>query len=499
MARSRPRAGLSAPDLPDPRRAPNVRYNPTPSELRALAADGRVTEFDSPAFISDQRSRCADRTRNAVDAEFDATDRAHIETAADVARGRPMLCLDRRVGRHPAVSRVCRLYVPAEYARIALAWANLFEPAPPGRKPSYVTIQIPDHDEIAIRVLPDAGFSAVLGSDYTGEAKKSILRLFMYDAKREGGLGLHAGSKLVTLSSGDTIGQLFLGLSATGKSTLTCHDYGLDNGGSVSMRQDDVCALLPGGTVAGSEGRGLYIKTAGLAPTHQPALYDAATHPSSVLENVDVDKSGTVDFGSDRYTANGRAVVLRDRLRLAADEIDLPRVDQIFFITRNPVMPIVTKLTTDQAAAAFMLGESIETSAGDPDRAGEAVRVVGTNPFIMGPPGVEGNRFRNLVADLDVSCYVLNTGEIGDDGRDVRVADTVQLLRSLARGDVSWRHDPVSDLVVPETVPGLDMDTFALDRHVSDLSARLADVRADRRAYLDEFSQLDPAIAEAVY
>jgi len=73
-----------------------------------------------------------------------------------------------------------------------------------------------------IRVHPEHGVTTVLGSDYTGEAKKSFLRLFMHRAKRQGGLGLHAGSKRVTLADGDDtrdVGQLFLGLSGTGKST----------------------------------------------------------------------------------------------------------------------------------------------------------------------------------------------------------------------------------------------------------------------------------------
>ena len=36
-----------------------------------------------------------------------------------------------------------------------------------------------------------------------------------------------------------------------------------------------------------------------------------------------------------------------------------------------------------------MLGESIETSAGDPTKAGQAKREVGTNPFIVGPVGMQ--------------------------------------------------------------------------------------------------------------
>ena len=44
-----------------------------------------------------------------------------------------------------------------------------------------------------------------------------------------------------------------------------------------------------------------------------------------------------------------------------------------------------------------MLGESIETSAGDPTKAGQSKRCVGTNPFIMGPEIEEGLRLKEIL------------------------------------------------------------------------------------------------------
>ncbi|WP_254840927.1 phosphoenolpyruvate carboxykinase (ATP) [Natronomonas marina] len=490
--------------LPDPVDADNVVYDPSPERLREFSSDlETTTEFGSPAYVSEQRSRCADRTKNAIDDEFDAADHEHVETALEYARTEEMVCLDRQVGRHAEHAYCCRYYVPREYGRIALGVAKLFEPAPEGADPDFLTVQVPDHEEIAIRVLPDEGITAVLGSDYTGEAKKSFLRLFMRRAKEAGGLGLHAGSKRVRLQGEDgdsrTVGQLFLGLSATGKSTLTAHGLWLDDPENAVMLQDDVCALLPDGTVAGSEGNGLYIKTIGLDRDEQPALYDAATHESAILENVDVDEDGTVDFDSDAHTTNGRAVVLREHLASADADIDLGSVDQVFFITRNPAMPPVAKLSPDEAAAAFMLGESIQTSAGDPSAAGESIRVVGTNPFIVGPEGEEGNRFRDLIADLEVDCFVLNTGYVGDNAKDVGVEDSVTILRELARGRVDWTDDETTGLTVPDDVPGMDIGAFDLIHHAEDPDRMLRELRAERRAYLREFVELDESIVDAVY
>jgi phosphoenolpyruvate carboxykinase (ATP) len=500
--------GLRPPDLetalPDPADAGNVTYRPSTERLRAFSRDlETTTEYGSPAYVSESRSRCAARTKNAIDDEFDATDYGHVETAVEYARTDEVVCLDRQVGRHDSLSVTARYYVPRSYGRIALAVSKLFEPAPPDAEPAFVTVQVPEHDVVAIRVLPESGVTAILGSDYTGEAKKSFLRLFMFRAKQRGGLGLHAGSKRVRLRADDgttdTVGQLFLGLSATGKSTLTAHGLRLEPPENAVLLQDDVCALLPDGTVAGSEGNGLYVKTIGLDPDEQPAVYGAATHESAVLENVDVDDDGTVDFASDAHTANGRAVIRREHLDSADDSIDLDRVDQVFFITRNPAMPPVAKLSTDEAAAAFMLGESIRTSAGDPSKAGESIRVVGTNPFIVGSEGAEGNRFRDLIADLYVDCFVLNTGQVGDPGTDVGVEDTVTILRELAGGRVEWTVDDATDLTVPASVPGLDVAAFAVADNLDDYDRTLRDLRADRRAYLADFDDLDEAVQDAVY
>jgi len=509
--------GMTAPRLaralPDPVEAGTVRYNPSFEELREYSsALETTTEFGSPSYVSEQRSRNADRTKTAIDDEFDAEDDALFEEAVETARSTELVCLDRQMGRHPDHSYRCRLYVPTEHARIALAWAKLFDPVEgehdadatgTAPEPDLVTLQLPDEEPIAIRVRPEEGETIVLGSDYTGEAKKSILRLFMYRAKQQGGLGLHAGTKQIRLQTDDegleTVGQAFLGLSATGKSTLTAHGLWLDDPEGATMLQDDVCALLPDGIVAGSEGRGLYVKTHELDRDEQPCLYDAVTDETAVLENVDVADDGTVDFDSAQYTTNGRAVVEREQLRSADRRIDLPDLEQLFFITRNPVAPPIAKLSPAQAAVAFMLGESIQTSAGDPDAAGESIRVVGTNPFIIGLEGEEGNRFYDLVSSNDCDCYLLNTGHVGPAKTDIGVHESVQILVSIARDEVAWQYDGTLGMELPAELPRLDLNAFYPPDHYDDFEAELANLRAERWAYLAQFEHLDRAITDAVY
>jgi ATP-dependent phosphoenolpyruvate carboxykinase len=206
-------------------------------------------------------------------------------------------------------------------------------------------------------------------------------------------------------------------------------------------------------------------------------MYDAVTAESAVLENVDVDDRGHVDFDSDRYTANGRAIIQREELASASDEIDLPAVDQIFFITRNPAMPPVAKLTPEEAAVAFMLGESVQTSAGDPDSAGESTRVVGTNPFIIGSEGGEGNRFRDLINDLDVDCFVLNTGRVGREDIGETMEDDEDDLDRLIDELESARIEPDPDM---EAVPEPDLEDD-VDDLVSETLARIHEAQDQYR------------------
>lgn len=491
---------------PNPVTADHITYNPSLEDPRRLSTDiETTTEYGSPACVSEYRSRSADRTRKAVDTNFYDTDFAIFEEGLRWIRNvdNDVICIDRIVGRHADSSYVCRLYLPKAYGRIALSWAKLLEPYE-GVEPDFVTIQFPDVlDKPKIRVYPETGATTVLGSDYTGEAKKSFLRLFILRAKEQGGLGLHAGSKRVTLNEVGAqrdVGQLFLGLSGTGKSTLSSHGLWLEGPEEVKMIQNDVCALLSWGTIAGSEGGGLYIKTVGLDSDEQPELYSAATDESAVLENVSVDDDGTVHFDEPRYGRNARAVVRRDHFKSSADDVNLESVDQLFFITRNPLMPPVARLSNEQAAVAFILGESVETSAVDSSRAGEAIRVVGTNPFIIGSQGEEGNRFRDLITDFDIGCYVINTGSIATDNpADIRVKETVAILESVARNSIQWTYDDTLDLTVPSDVTGIDIEQFHVPNRVEEFQTAQAELQKERLTYLDQFDDLDDDIVDAVY
>jgi phosphoenolpyruvate carboxykinase (ATP) len=487
-------------------------------ELRDLARPGEKTsEYGSPVYATRVKNRSARNTyvvangtpigvmQQPIDREkAEETIRQVQETLA----GMELIQVDRRMGMNPEVPIHCRLYVPREYARIAYMWNSMLFPSDSSKEPDFLSVYVPDWPERLIFLDVDQGYTYILGTDYPGEAKKSMLRQAMYWIKRRGGLGLHAGSKVLRVIGPDgelrDVGFLLFGLSGTGKTTLTLHDHGLQEPERAIIKQDDVVLMTADGRAFGTED-GFYIKTEGLEPS-QTVLWGAATHETAVYENIKLDEKGKVDFLDTSITSNGRGVVLRKHIRGTGEGIDLEKANKIVFITRrNDVVPVCARLTDEQAAAYFMLGESIETSAGDPTKAGQAKREVGTNPFIVGPEAEEGNRLLAILrANPDMQAYILNTGSIGANdgspGEKISIRVSTEIMKQIAKEGIKWETDPDWGYEIPGAVPGVDLArydprTYYAPEKYRELVDRL---RAERRAWLAQFPGLDPAIPRAV-
>lgn len=498
-----------------PPQAGAIEVNPSRQRLRELARHHeRTTEFGSPSYVTEVRARSAHKTRNTVDGEVSEADLETIHQVREFLQDKELIQVDRTMCTgSPDRVYACRLYVSKPFARLALMFESSLLPPRPDlqdRTPDFVTIDVPDWPgERAILVDTIEGVTYVLNSDYYGEIKKSMLRQTMYRAKQEGRLGLHAGSKEVRARSArdgklKQHGMLFFGLSGTGKTSLTCHDCGLTGEEGVRVRQDDVVLLDRDGLAQGTEGGGFYIKTERLSPRDQEALYDAAVSCNAILENVWVAEDGQVDFDNTELTGNGRGIVKIDEVKNTEPDIDLQRAHKIFFITRNSLCPAACRLSAEQAAVAFMLGESIKTSAADPNAKGEPVRCVGTNPFIVGPKGEEGGIFYEILkANPSIECFILNTGGVGEGERklDIKLLDTVAILRAIARETIEWELDPATGLEVPRKVEGVDSSKLRVAAHyaASELEERLKDQQRARREWLDRYPTFDESLKQAVY
>jgi phosphoenolpyruvate carboxykinase (ATP) len=529
--------------------SPNVQHL-SPHLVRRMAEPfGSRTKFGNYNFVSTVKNRSAgltivagpekvaQRSITRRQAELIKNLPKTLKTLKTYLQRAPFLCVDQTMGQNDEFSPRCTLYQSVhreEMVRLAHMVSQTLFPFD-GIKdgPHFQLVYIPEWQEKdrQIIVFPHKGITFVLGTDYYGEAKKGFLRMAMWEAKQRDMLGLHAGAKIIHTQGRDgklkTFGMLLFGLTATGKTTHTCHNHGLiGDGQGIKILQDDVVFMKRDGAILGTE-KGFYIKTDSLAPEQQPILYHAATRPDAIFENVLVDYLGDVDFKDEVLTGNGRCIIQRADLgEHMAESVNLPPLSELeglimaFITRRNTVVPLASKLTPIQAAAAFMLGESIETSGSDPRRAGESVREVGTNPFIVGDPASEGNIFLEIVQGLaeeypdKVHCYLLNTGGIGEirelepDGtrvlrrkvKRVEIPEMATIIRGIATDTIEWEKDPWFDTLTPKTVPGMDIKKYDRTKFYdkSEIDKMVARLRTERQEHLERFPDLHPSIRRVV-
>ncbi len=449
-----------------------------------------------------------------------------VERVHDYVKKAPLTCVERTMGDNPYFNPHCTLYVSVhrrEMVRLAyMVGQTLFPYRKEAVGPQFYLLYVPEWQEKdrQILVFPEVGVTYVLGSDYYGEAKKGFLRMAMWAAKQEGMLGVHAGAKIVKAKDAagrmKRYGMILFGLSATGKTTHACHNHGLlEDGEGQEIVQDDVVFLRSDGSALGSE-RGFYMKTGYLDPKVQPIIFRAAISGRTIFENVMVDYLGNVHFDDTALTENGRAVIQRDDLgEDKSAGVNLPPISEldglivVFITRRNTVVPIASKLTVEQAAAAFMLGESVETSAGNPLRAGESVREVGTNPFIVGDEAFEGNWFHEFLkrGGGKVQCYLLNTGgvgevvESGDGGAKVlkqaavrvEIPEMAAIIRSIVKDFAEWKREPHFGTLKLKRANGVDVAKFDLCSFYTEgqVDVLVKKLKKERHDWLGQFQNLN--------
>ncbi|MEE9237515.1 MAG: phosphoenolpyruvate carboxykinase domain-containing protein [Thermoplasmata archaeon] len=521
---------------------PNVS-SPQPAEIQQRAQRfGTKTEFGNYNFASVVKNRSAGLTvyvgsDSVLQDRLNPRQKEILEAVPETVhlvdsyvKRPPVVRSVRRMGQNPDFSPLCTLYLSThrpEVIRLAHFFnLALFDPVSEDQEPPFFLIDLPEWQEKdrQILVFPEIGSTYVLGSDYYGEVKKGFLRMAMWQAKQRGMLGVHAGSKLLRARGADgrvrKYSMLAFGLTATGKTTHTCHTHDLqEDGEGIEIAQDDVVIVREDWSALGTE-RGFFLKTEGLNAETQPLIYRAITQKDAVFENVLVDHGGSVDFDDLTLTGNGRGIMQRTAFGEYMGPVNIPAAKELdgsilaFITRRNTIMPIAAKLTTDQVAAAFMLGESVESSGGDPRRAGMSVREVGTNPFIIGDKAEEGNRFYDFLKANEgkVQGYLLNTGGVGEvaevlGGRRVvkrkvlrvEIPEMASIIRGIARDTTGWMRDRYWDLLVPEEVEGVDLSKFDLSNFYPEekIRAMVEALRRERLEYLKSFEGLQPEIVEA--
>jgi phosphoenolpyruvate carboxykinase (ATP) len=494
-----------------------VYVNPTPDELRAFTEampECRITEFGNVNVQTNVRSRSADSTyvvdrpssgKTMSRKAYDEIARAQDAYVAE----HDMIQVDGWIGNDPELRTRARLLMEKRFANVAGMQQKLYFSRDDEREPDVQVIYTPGLDAPGfpdgrvIAVDLDAYVTRVLASDYFGESKKGGLRMWNDIVYGRGGLALHAGLKVVPTDAGERV-FMIIGLSGTGKTTTT---FTTQNGSRPV--QDDFVGLMPGGRALGTE-NGCFAKTFSLDPAFEPSIYGAVTKPNAFLENVYQDDAGHLNFFEQSYTQNGRAVFEMRDLLAFEDARNLGPVDFLLILNRNEnIIPAVARLTQEQAAAYFMLGETTGTSAGGASEEGRFLRVPGTNPFFPLPHGLQGNRLLDLLATHPIETYLLNTGRVGgteDDDRSMKVTipHTSACVKAIAEGTAVFEEDPDFRYQVATSVPGFDDPELLRPATLYERQGRRDEYRRiverlkqERVAHLQRFSELSEDIIKA--
>jgi phosphoenolpyruvate carboxykinase (ATP) len=496
-------------------------YNPDNDQLRSLSLeepDVFRTKYDNLVVQSEPMSRAAAKTKNNIDTPFGDEERKLIKQAQERLAREQLVSIDVIVG-DGAEGITARLVLPKQFAHVAYAGQKLFKPTKTD-DPTYQVFMFFDEEfeanrskllpqkSITIRTAHEAGgkmVKFVRNSNYFGEWKKGVFAGEDWRVKQSGNaIFLHAGCRKDTLEASHgpyvTNYSLFVALSANGKTSTTCKVLARKGRERSWLIQDDGGTLTRDGRFLGFEPGGLFIKTDALNPGEQIEAYYSCLKRGTFMENVYVESDGTFDFYNMEMTSNGRAVVERRDFMHASNDINAERVDNLFIITRGSIIPAIARLTHEQAAAFMVLGQSMESSAGDPTQAGQIKYEFFYDPFIAGNCTEHANLFYDILkTNSHINCFLLNTGWVGEGEhfRDINLADTMGILDSVLRGGLEdWMISEGTGLPVPRSVRAVDSILFHpaklyLHHDFEEKQKSLVKYRAE---CIDKFPGLHPKI-----
>ena len=316
----------------------------------------------------------------------------------------------------------------------------------------------------------DANCAAILGMRYFGEHKKGTLTMAWALANRNGYAACHGGQKEYTLEDGSKFVASVYGLSGSGKSTLT-HAKHDGKYPAIKVLHDDAF-IINSDTCA----------SIALEPTYfdKTADYPTGCPDNEYLLTVQncsatLDENGKVQIVTeDIRNGNGRAIKSKLWSPNRVDKIDAP-VNAIFWIMKDPTIPPIVKLKG--AALAAVMGATLATKTSTAERVAagtdlNAIRIVPyANPFRTYPLVNDYMKFKKLVEEKNVACYIVNTGDFM--GHKCQKEDTLGILETSVEGKAVFEQwGPFEDIEIMNDWSGKTGD-FTPDMNDADYKAQL--------------------------
>lgn len=350
--------------------------------------------------------------------------------------------------------------------------------------------------ETVIALDLDRKLVLIGGTEYAGEIKKSVFSYLNYVLPAKNIMPMHCSV------NENEAGQsaVFFGLSGTGKTTLSADP-------KRPLVGDDEHGWSQNG-VFNFEG-GCYAKAINLSRDAEPEIYDAINRDHAVMENVVLDASDAPDFNNNSLTENTRGAYPLDFIKGASETGTSGHPLNIIMLTADAfgVLPPIAKLTPAQAMYHFLSGYTAKV-AGTEKGVTEPTATFSTcfgAPFMPRHPSVYGNLLRDLIAEHNVDCWLVNTGWTGGkygDGNRMPIKATRRLLDAALGGnlkDAEMRIDPIFGFEVPTNVDGLDdqailtpRDTWADKTAYDEYAAKLVEI------FVENFKKFEEHVAADV-
>ena len=339
--------------------------------------------------------------------------------------------------------------------------------------------------------------AAILGMRYFGEHKKGTLTLAWAIANRNGYASCHGGQKEYTLADGSKYVAAVFGLSGSGKSTLTHAKHG-GKYPSIKVLHDDAF-IINTDTCASIALEPTYFDKTADYPTacEDNKFLLTAQNCSATLD----DEGKVVLVTEDIRNGNGRAIKSKLWSPNRVDKIESP-VNSIFWIMKDQTLPPVVKLKG--ASLASVMGATLATKRSTAERLAPGVDPNAlviepyANPFRTYPLVNDYEKFKKLVAEKNVDCYIINTGDFM--GKKVQPKDTLGILEAIVEKTADFKPwGPFTDIEIFEWegfVPDLNDKDY-----VAQMKARMTD-RLNNVKELDTkeggFNKLPEDAAQAI-
>ena len=338
---------------------------------------------------------------------------------------------------------------------------------------------------------PDYNCACLLGMRYFGEHKKGTLTLGWSIAQRLNYTACHGGQKRFNLPDGSQKVISVFGLSGSGKSTITLSDH---NGKmNTTVLHDDAFII------SNTDGSSISLEPSYFDKTQDYPLTKDQSKYFLTVQNcgATVDADGKiVPVTEDILNGNGRTVKSKFAAMNREYKFD-KSTDAIFWIMKDASLPPVVKVNDPALASA--MGATLATKRStaeyvpgeDPNK---LVIVPYANPFRLYPLSKDYLSFKSLFENLNVDCYIINTGFFGE--KKVTPAVTLGLIEDIVENKATFKQfGPFSGLQYYE-IPGYEPN-FEDASYRQDVKARMSD-RLGFVSKIEEYNKLPEEAIEAI-